>query len=127
MIEMVSFGYRWRNGVEGATVTVDVRRRLRDPNIDPEFRKLTARDQAVRDKVRATPGADEIVAACVCMILAMKARGERLVFALGCVGGKHRSASLAEDVSDVLSNLGETVSVRHMDIDSPVVESQPVR
>lgn len=122
MIIIVSFGYHWRPGVQGAHLTVDVRRRLRDPNVDPEFRKLTGLHDAVRDKVLSTPGATDLVAALTATVAAMRVRGEDTVLAIGCVGGKHRSVALTVETWRLLSNLGEEVRVEHLDIGSPVVQ-----
>jgi RNase adapter protein RapZ len=103
------------------TVMVDVRLRLHDPHVDPAFRELTGKDQAVRDRVLNTPGARKLIHAMGHMVLAMKAEGKPLVFGIGCSGGRHRSVVLGDELFTLLCNLGETVSVAHLDIDKPVI------
>lgn len=120
MIIIVSFGFRWRPGVDGAHITVDLRRRLRDPNTDPALRELTGLYDVIRDKVLGTPGATDIVAALTATALAMKVQGEQTVLAVGCGGGKHRAVSVSVETWRLLSNLGEEVRVEHLDINRPV-------
>lgn len=122
MIEIVSFGYLHRPGdAVVAEVVVDVRRRFRDPHVLPEFRQLTGKDQAVRDKVLGDPQAESVISSLVVLALAMKTEGEPLTLAVGCAGGRHRSVVVADEVWAALSNLGETVRVQHLDVEEAVV------
>lgn len=123
-LTILSFGYL--HEVPAATVTVDLREILRDPHIDPALRCQTAFDPAVRAKVAATRGALDMAArlrdlAAVLSELA-QATGNPTSLAIGCAGGRHRSAALAMLIADDLAEDGHEVTVNHLHIDQPVVE-----
>lgn len=56
-ITVISFGFGHPEGAPIANVLLDIRKRYYDPHIDPAMRQMTGRDQAVQDRVMATPGA----------------------------------------------------------------------
>ena len=124
-LTILSFGYL--HEVPEATVTVDVREILRDPHIDPALRNLTAYDPAVRAKVAATVGAEELArdltALARTLSRAARPRGRTATLAIGCAGGRHRSAALAMTIAENLGFLPpELLEVRHLHIDRPVVQ-----
>ena len=123
-LTIYSFGYL--HGVPDATVTVDVRKILRDPHIDLTLRYLTAYDARVRAKVHATPGALELageLASVATRLIALSTRtGAPVALAIGCAGGRHRSAALAMWIAEALTSTGHSVAVTHLHIDRPVVE-----
>ena len=123
-LTILSFGYL--HGTPEATVTVDVREVLRDPHIDPALRYQTAYDAPVRAKVAATRGALDLAnrlrdVAAVLSDLA-ETTGRPTSLAIGCAGGRHRSAALAMLIADNLAADGHQITVNHLHIDRPVVE-----
>jgi UPF0042 nucleotide-binding protein len=123
-LTIYSFGYL--HEVPEATVTVDLRAILRDSHIDPALRYKTAADAEVRAKVAATRGALDLasrlrdVAAVLCELA--EATGHPTSLAIGCAGGRHRSAALTMLIADDLTSDGHEVTVNHLHIDRPVVE-----
>lgn len=124
-VEIVSFGYL-HGPVPEAEHVLDLRKHFRDPHVRPELRYLTARDQEVRDAVAATPGIVPLVAAAVAVAqaYAMGPGAENAVFrvAVGCAGGRHRAASVAEMLQSALVEAEFRVSLLHRDLDKDVVE-----
>jgi UPF0042 nucleotide-binding protein len=51
--------------------------------------------------------------------------GTPLVIAVGCAGGRHRSASVADQLARRLRRRGHQVTVHHRDINQPVVNRSP--
>ncbi|MCI2423971.1 ATPase [Saccharopolyspora sp. K220] len=119
---VASFGYG-HGPAPLADVTVDVRRRLRNPHHNPAMRYLTGRDPVVREHVLATPGARGLIHHAVDTIhdLIRDTNGEPVVWAVGCVGGRHRSYVLAAEITAVLVDLGIAAVVEHRDIDRDVL------
>lgn len=123
-VVITSFGYL-HDPAPAADITVDVRRHLRDPHVDPTFRELTGTDSAVWDRVLSTPGAVDLVAgitaAVVALMPAARIDGRLVRVAVGCAGGRHRSVVLAESICDRLGVSGWEAEVEHRDIHRPVV------
>lgn len=121
-VEIVSFGYGHGPAPVGHAV-IDVRHHFKDPHINPVLRFLTARDEAVMQTVMDTPGVEDLVRAIADMAHAF-GRGPTpgtITIALGCVGGRHRSAAVAIAVAHVLDAEGFQVALAHRDIDRPVI------
>ncbi|WP_407697921.1 RapZ C-terminal domain-containing protein [Streptomyces kaniharaensis] len=126
-IEIISFGYL-HGPVPEAELVLDLRKHFKDPHVSPTLRYLTARDQEVRDAVKATPGILQVVAATITMAqsYAMGPGAETSVFriAVGCVGGRHRAAATAELLQTGLTAAQfDVTTLTHRDLDQPVVES----
>ncbi|MFI9332923.1 ATPase [Kitasatospora sp. NPDC052868] len=124
-VQIVSFGFL--NGpVPEAHVVLDLRHHFKDPHVSPELRNMTARDQAVRDTVLGTPGILQVVAAAVTMAqsYAMGPQAETIVLrvAVGCAGGRHRAATVAEVLAQQLLLAQFDVQLTHRDLDKPVVK-----
>jgi len=122
-VTIVSFGYG-HGPAPDAHLTVDVRDHFRDPHFDPALRTLTTEDARVIDAVRRTPGVAELIAAIVDVVRAFR-RGPApgpLRVAIGCVGGRHRSAAIAIEVALRLGEDGVAVSLRHRDMARPVID-----
>jgi len=120
-VSLESFGYKY--GLpDDADVVLDARF-LPNPHWVAELRALTGLDPAVKDyvlkRVEAGKFLDQVVA-----LLKLIAPGfvneqkRRLVLAIGCTGGRHRSVALVEDLARRLR--GEptyVVSVSHRDME----------
>ncbi|MEV0187179.1 RNase adapter RapZ [Kitasatospora purpeofusca] len=122
-IEVISFGYLHGAPPE-ATVTVDLRRHFRDPHADPGLRHLTAHDLPVRRAVLTTPGVREAIAAVASVVEAFDAGPSPapLTVAVGCAGGRHRAATVAQVLADRLRKAVGPVDLIHRDLGKPVVE-----
>ncbi|MFF2749509.1 ATPase [Kitasatospora sp. NPDC058048] len=122
-IRVVSFGYLHGAPPE-ATVVLDLRRHFRDPHVDPALRHQTAHDLPVRRAVLATPGIRELIAAAALLADAYDAgpAAAPLTIAVGCAGGRHRAATVAQALAARLRKTGTTVRLTHRDLAKPVVE-----
>jgi RNase adaptor protein for sRNA GlmZ degradation len=118
-VEVVSFGYGHAEP-PSAHLTVDVRAHFRDPHVDPALRHLTAADAAVVQAVRSTPGIPALTGAIVAAVSAFLAAPVPgpVTVAIGCTGGRHRSAVIAADVA---RRLGPAAALTHRDINRPVI------
>lgn len=124
-VRVTSFGYGHAEP-PSASITLDVRSLLRNPHHDPAMRYLTGRDAAVRQHVMDTPGAADLVSNTVILARnllrdAGNPTGLRVDVAVGCVGGRHRSVALAEEISLSLELDGIGTEIEHRDIDKPVL------
>lgn len=127
-IRIVSFGYLHGAPPE-AEITLDLRRHFRDPHVSPELRHMTAHDDAVKTAVHCTEGINDVIragVALVCGYLSGPARLNDVTLAVGCAGGRHRAAVVAEEIGRRLGYVftvgGSGVVVEHRDLDKPVVE-----
>lgn len=122
---VTSFGYL-HGAPPKADITVDVRQHLRDPHIDPAFRRLTGHDTAVVQRVLATPGAAGLIEGLVTAAAALlpgACATECLVrVAVGCAGGRHRSVVIAGSVAARLALAGWSTEAEHLHIGEPVVD-----
>ncbi|MCX4971060.1 ATPase [Streptomyces sp. NBC_00654] len=141
-VVITSFGYL-HDQEPPAHACYDLRHQFRDPHLRPELRYLTARDAAVRETVMGTDGILPLVhamAATVDAYLAGPRQDEPVTVAVGCAGGRHRSATVADALAAVLSGdtaaaagyrvgdlaeryeaRGLAVEVHHRDLDKDVV------
>jgi UPF0042 nucleotide-binding protein len=121
---VLSFGYA-HGDPPRAEVTLDVREVLRDPHVSPELRQLTGLDPLVRERVLTTPGAAHIIAQTAVLagefLRVSQAAGRQVVVAVGCVGGRHRSVVMADEIAVELRDAGWTVEVQHQHVGRPVV------
>lgn len=122
MITVVSFGYGHGTPPE-ADVTLDTRRLLRNPSADPRMRELTGLDDPVRLHVLDTPGAVRLVEDTADLVSDLHhLTGGPVTVAIGCVGGRHRSVALAEELAGVLRRDGVKTEVEHRDVHRPVIQ-----
>jgi UPF0042 nucleotide-binding protein len=120
-VSLESFGYKY--GLPGEADIVLDARFLPNPFWIPELRPLTGLDPSVKDYVlgRAEAGTFLDQVASLLRLLAPGYVGEqkrRVVLAIGCTGGRHRSVALVEDLARRLR--GEpayVISVSHRDIE----------
>lgn len=124
-VQITSFGYLHAEAPE-AEITIDLRHHFRDPHVSPELRHLTAEDEAVREAVRSTPGIMPLVfavaVAAESYLAGPSSAGRPVRVAVGCAGGRHRAASVAMELRDVLVAADVVASVSHRDIEEDVVE-----
>lgn len=118
-VEILSFGFKRGLPREGDLI-FDVRF-LPNPFYIPELGSHTGLDQDVKDFVLKHPVTIEFLTKTQDMLEFLLphyvAEGKhRLVIAIGCTGGAHRSVAIAESLSDTLNHLGYRTSVNHRDI-----------
>lgn len=127
-VQIISYG-RGHEAPPEAHLTYDVADHFRDPHIDPTLRGLTARDDAIIRNVIGTPGVTRLInsiAESVSAYLRAPNR-EPITVAIGCVGGRHRSAVIAAEVAADLHAAGVNVTLTHRDIDKPVITRKEQR
>ena len=119
---VVSFGYGHGDPPE-ATITLDLRHAFRDPHIDPRLRNMTAVDRPVRKAVLRTPGIRPLMKATVKLVAAYRKgpSAGQITIAVGCVGGRHRSATVAHYLARRLTRRGLRVQLQHLDLAKPVI------
>ncbi|KOX32822.1 ATPase [Streptomyces sp. NRRL F-4707] len=120
---ITSFGYL-HGAPPAAHLTLDLRRHFRDPHVSPVLRHMTAHDSEVRQAVLGTPGIPALVEAISDAVVAyLNGPGGRAVnVAVGCAGGRHRAAVVAEAIRTALADENVTASVVHRDLERPVVD-----
>ncbi len=120
-IEIVTFGFKFGVPLE-ADLVFDVRF-LNNPYWVPDLKPLSGLQAPVRDFVLSQPRARrflELVQELLELTVpAYRAEGKsRLIVALGCTGGYHRSIALAEELAERLKERDETsVSVFHRELE----------
>jgi len=118
-IELLSFGFK-RGIPRDADLVFDVRF-LPNPFYIPELGHHTGMDEDVRDFVLCHPVTEEFLAKCMDMLSFLLPHyvdegKHRLVIAIGCTGGAHRSVAIAEYLCEQLKAQGKHVSVTHRDL-----------
>ena len=118
-VEVLSFGFKRGIPREGDLV-FDVRF-LPNPFYIPELGSHTGLDQDVKDFVLEHPVTKEFLVKCMDMLQFLLPHyitegKHRLVIAIGCTGGAHRSVAIAEYISARLEELGYHTTVNHRDI-----------
>lgn len=121
-VEVVSFGYG-HGPAPDAHATFDVRAHFRDPHIDPALRDMTAADAPVAAAVLGTAGIPALISS-IAQVAAAFLDGPQpgpVTVAVGCAGGRHRSAVIAAGVARRLGETGVPVALTHRDITKPVI------
>jgi RNase adaptor protein for sRNA GlmZ degradation len=116
-VDITSFGYLHAPAPD-AHITVDLRTHFRDPHIRPELRYLTAHDQPVRDAVLGTRGIPALLDSLTATVAAYASGPSAgpITVAVGCAGGRHRSATVAMELGHRLH-----ATVTHRDLHQPVI------
>lgn len=121
LVSVESFGYRYGLPDE-ADIVLDTRF-LPNPYWVPDLRPRSGLDEAVRRFVLERAEAEEFLVRVVGLIqflapLFVAEQKRRVVLALGCTGGRHRSVALAEELARRLKE-DPTLVVRlcHRDVD----------
>ncbi len=118
-VDVLSFGFKRGLPREGDLV-FDVRF-LPNPFYIPELGQHTGLDEDVRAFVLEHPVTQEFLVKCMDMITFLLPNyitegKHRLVIAVGCTGGAHRSVAIAEYIGQQVQQLGYHVNVNHRDI-----------
>ncbi|WP_235618571.1 RapZ C-terminal domain-containing protein [Embleya scabrispora] len=123
IIRIVSFGYG-HGPAPDAEITLDLRRRFRNPHHDPAMKQLTGLDADVYAHVLATPGVRDLAAATALAAhdLAHAVPGP-ITVACGCVGGRHRSVGIARHIAAILADGCARIEVEHRDVHRSVLPS----
>ena len=119
-IRCMSFGFKF--GIPGdADLVFDVRC-LPNPFYIPSMKYKTGLDDDVANYVMNHEQSQEVLARLYSLIdytvPLYRAEGKsQLVIAIGCTGGRHRSVCFAELIKNHLSSQGNSVSIKHRDIE----------
>lgn len=117
-VQVMSFGFK--HGIPNdADMVLDVRF-LPNPYYIPHMRALTGRDDAVRDYVMDSEDAQGFMQRLNGMMEFLMPRylsegKTRVVIAIGCTGGVHRSVAIADKLAGELKEMGYEVMIRHRD------------
>jgi len=120
VVFVTSFSYR-RGLPREADLVFDARF-LSNPHYVPALRPLTGRDDAVVRHIEGDPGYDAFFASLTGLIGPLlprfAAEGKSyLTIAVGCTGGRHRSVALAERLTLWLRENGQSVDLRHRELE----------
>jgi len=119
-VTIQSFSYK-RGVPHGADMVLDCRF-LRNPYWEDELRELDGRDPRIQGFVREDPlfqaFYEKLVDMVTLLLPAYRAEGKAyFTVALGCTGGRHRSATVAEMLAADLANHGWPISLRHRELE----------
>lgn len=120
MVTVLSFGFKYGIPAD-ADLVFDVRF-LPNPYYDEELRPLTGNDEAIQKYVMGFDAAKEFLKKLVDMVKFLIPNyilegKNRLVIAVGCTGGKHRSVTLANELFKALDGNDYGVKIEHRDIE----------
>ena len=118
-VELLSFGFK-RGIPRDGDLVFDVRF-LPNPFYIPELGHHTGLDEDVKAFVLGHPVTQEFLVKCMDMLAFLLPNyvnegKHRLVIAIGCTGGAHRSVAIAEYICQELQNLGQRATVTHRDL-----------
>ncbi|MGB8454178.1 MAG: RNase adapter RapZ [Anaerocolumna sp.] len=119
-ITVLSFGFKYGIPMDSDLV-FDVRF-LPNPFYDPELKNQTGNEQPVRDFVMSSEMAGTFLNKLEDMITFLIPNyilegKNQLVLSIGCTGGKHRSVTLANELTSRLKKLKYGLKVEHRDIE----------
>ena len=118
-VEIQSFGYK-RGIPRESDLVLDVRF-LPNPYYIRDLRAYTGLEAPVRDFVLGKPETKEFLARLLPLIdsllpLYEKEGKRRLMIAVGCTGGAHRSVAIAEAIGQYLREKGLPTEIDHRDL-----------
>lgn len=119
-VQVLSFGFKHGLPMD-ADLVFDVRF-MPNPHWVAELKDRTGVSPAVANYVMNWPISQEFYKRLIEMIIFLlpnyKQEGkEQLVLAIGCTGGRHRSVTVAEKITEDLRILGYQVNVTHRDVE----------
>lgn len=122
MINVMSFGFK--HGIPADVDLVFDVRFLPNPYYIDELKRKTGNDKEVQDYVMACPESHIFLEKLMDMLQFLipnyvKEGKYRLVIAIGCTGGKHRSVTLANELYQRMKNQGNYgMTIFHRDVDN---------
>ncbi|MEP4197966.1 MAG: RNase adapter RapZ [Aliishimia sp.] len=128
MVQVHSFSYK--RGLPRSVDVVFDCRFLQNPHWQEGLRPLDGRNVLVQDFVTQDARFEEFFEKVreMALFLIPAARDEGksyLTIAFGCTGGRHRSVTLAERLSQALAKSGHQVSIRHRELDRQNSQEAP--
>lgn len=127
-IKLISFGWGYLEKDQLppplAERVEDVRRKLRNPAVDPALLQLDGRDPRLQAVVLFTPGATAFLGALMVATIALPESEPRRI-AIGCVAGRHRSVALVQMMADRLRQKDYKVTVTHLHL-SRALANEPL-
>lgn len=123
-VTLLSFGFKY--GIPNdADLVFDVRF-LPNPYYIPELKPLTGNEKEIQDYVMNAPEAGEFLHKLTDMLGFLipnyiKEGKYRLVVAVGCTGGKHRSVTMANKLYEQLSELPYSLRLEHRDMEKDAI------
>lgn len=119
-VQCMSFGFKYGLPIE-ADIVYDVRC-LPNPFYIPELKLKTGLDKEVSDYVLDSDVSRSLLAKLVDIIdfsypLYEKEGKSRLVIAMGCTGGQHRSVTFAQAIAEHLEQKGVRAGIYHRDME----------
>jgi len=121
-IAVLSFGFKYGIPLE-ADLLIDVRF-MPNPYFIPELKNLNGKDQQVKQFVKRAPETQKFLEKYLSLLeylipLYEKEGKSYLTIAVGCTGGRHRSVTIAEDISNHIKKLNRKITLTHRDIEQP--------
>lgn len=119
-VNVMSFGFKYGLPIE-ADMVFDVRF-LPNPFYDPALRTKTGRDGEVRDYIFRHENAREFLRRLSELIAFLVPQyveegKHTLAIAVGCTGGRHRSVAVAEALTELINELGQSAETVHRDVE----------
>ena len=119
-VTVTSFAYR-RGLPRDADLVFDVRF-LNNPHYEEALQPLTGKDTAVGEFIAADPAFDPFLQSLTGLLGQLLPHYKRegksyLTVAVGCTGGQHRSVYISERLRQWFETVGETVYVRHRELE----------
>ncbi len=119
-VNVMSFGFKYGLPIE-ADIVLDVRF-LPNPFYEPELREKTGLEREVRDYIFRNPRASEFLARLGELISFLVPQyveegKHTLTIAVGCTGGRHRSVAVAEALTELINQLGQSARSIHRDVE----------
>lgn len=120
IVTVLSFGFKY--GIPSDSDLVFDVRFIPNPFYLPELRAKTGNEKEVQDYVMKWDVAQEFLTKLKDMVTFLlpnyvKEGKNQLVISIGCTGGKHRSVTLANKLSESLQSEDYSVNIHHRDIE----------
>ena len=121
-IAVLSFGFKYGVPLE-ADLLIDVRF-MPNPYFIPKLKNLNGKDEPVKQFVKRSPETQKFLEKYLSLLeylipLYEKEGKSYLTIAVGCTGGRHRSVTIAEDISNHVKKLNRKITLTHRDIEQP--------
>ena len=126
IVSVVSFGYKYGIPID-ADLVLDCRF-MPNPHWVPELRQLPGTDERVRSYVLGKEEAREFLTHLRSLLSFLMPKfveegKSHVTIALGCTGGRHRSVVIADELANIIDELGYDAKVFHRDLLKGTAES----